>query len=267
MPDKKKPRAPPSTLAAGVLRRVPPTKNYLNTLKTAANASPSGSDDECATMRAFHGSASNASAANLSDLNDVDGVCSVSNFSITADLASVGCSPLRKKRWSTSGRGGAAGAPLEDGAGPSQQGGVEESKKTSEKQSLPAAHSTTPKRAGLNCTENVLQQGDSSPRFGECSGGSGSSKNSEKGLEKTEKNFRISGGDSELAVGETIGNRSGKLFENATDIVDGQRRLLSPKACYVCKVRYYRLHHHYCSLCPNCAQLNWEKRNQVGYAM
>jgi NAD(P)-dependent dehydrogenase (short-subunit alcohol dehydrogenase family) len=34
------------------------------------------------------------------------------------------------------------------------------------------------------------------------------------------------------------------------------------RSCYVCKVRYRRLHHFYDQLCPDCAQLNWEKRHQ-----
>ncbi|MFT5197713.1 MAG: hypothetical protein ACI87O_000354, partial [Planctomycetota bacterium] len=32
--------------------------------------------------------------------------------------------------------------------------------------------------------------------------------------------------------------------------------------CYICKVAFSELHHHYDSICPACAQLNWIKRNQ-----
>jgi NAD(P)-dependent dehydrogenase (short-subunit alcohol dehydrogenase family) len=36
-----------------------------------------------------------------------------------------------------------------------------------------------------------------------------------------------------------------------------------PRSCYVCKRRFTRLHQFYDQLCPDCAALNWEKRNQV----
>ncbi len=38
--------------------------------------------------------------------------------------------------------------------------------------------------------------------------------------------------------------------------------LLEPKACYVCKQDYTRIHEHYDSMCPACAELNWHKRLQ-----
>ncbi len=36
--------------------------------------------------------------------------------------------------------------------------------------------------------------------------------------------------------------------------------LHQPRACYVCKVDYRKLHHFYDSMCPDCAQLNYAKR-------
>ena len=39
--------------------------------------------------------------------------------------------------------------------------------------------------------------------------------------------------------------------------------LNQPRQCYVCKCRFRRLHHFYASLCPECAELNWEKRRQT----
>ena len=39
-------------------------------------------------------------------------------------------------------------------------------------------------------------------------------------------------------------------------------KLTEPRACYVCKSRYTRLHHFYHSLCPKCSILNYEKRKQ-----
>eukprot|EP00656_Telonema_subtile_P051553 TRINITY_DN6963_c0_g1_i1.p1 TRINITY_DN6963_c0_g1~~TRINITY_DN6963_c0_g1_i1.p1 ORF type:complete len:506 (+),score=168.33 TRINITY_DN6963_c0_g1_i1:264-1781(+) len=35
------------------------------------------------------------------------------------------------------------------------------------------------------------------------------------------------------------------------------------RACYVCKARFKQLHFFYDQLCPGCAALNWEKRNQL----
>ena len=44
---------------------------------------------------------------------------------------------------------------------------------------------------------------------------------------------------------------------------DGRvRELAEPRACYVCKEDYTELHHHYDSMCPKCAALNWHKRVQ-----
>jgi NAD(P)-dependent dehydrogenase (short-subunit alcohol dehydrogenase family) len=33
--------------------------------------------------------------------------------------------------------------------------------------------------------------------------------------------------------------------------------------CYVCKINYEKVHHFYDQLCPDCAQLNWEKRGEL----
>jgi len=40
-------------------------------------------------------------------------------------------------------------------------------------------------------------------------------------------------------------------------------KLAEPKHCYVCKEPYDEVHHHYDSMCPPCAELNWLKRNQT----
>ncbi len=40
------------------------------------------------------------------------------------------------------------------------------------------------------------------------------------------------------------------------------RRLQEAARCYVCKEEYRDLHHHYDSMCPTCAELNWQKRLQ-----
>ena len=40
-------------------------------------------------------------------------------------------------------------------------------------------------------------------------------------------------------------------------------QLSDARACYVCKARYKDLHEFYHSLCPTCATLNWQKRQQT----
>ena len=40
-------------------------------------------------------------------------------------------------------------------------------------------------------------------------------------------------------------------------------RLEDARGCYVCKADYVEVHHHYDSMCPDCARFNWEKRNQT----
>jgi NAD(P)-dependent dehydrogenase (short-subunit alcohol dehydrogenase family) len=36
------------------------------------------------------------------------------------------------------------------------------------------------------------------------------------------------------------------------------------RTCYICKVDYREIHHFYDSLCPPCAEFNWQKRHPVG---
>ena len=38
------------------------------------------------------------------------------------------------------------------------------------------------------------------------------------------------------------------------------RRLARPRACYVCKAPFYELHFFYDSMCPKCAEFNYQKR-------
>ena len=42
-----------------------------------------------------------------------------------------------------------------------------------------------------------------------------------------------------------------------------KRELFYPRSCYICKKRFYELHHFYDQLCPACAEVNWTKRNQT----
>ena len=47
----------------------------------------------------------------------------------------------------------------------------------------------------------------------------------------------------------------------ATDV--RSEELDRPRKCYICKQSFGHLHHFYDSLCPGCAQVNWDKRNQT----
>jgi len=40
-------------------------------------------------------------------------------------------------------------------------------------------------------------------------------------------------------------------------------RVETARMCYVCKVQFHELHHFYDQMCPPCAELNWQKRNQT----
>lgn len=57
-----------------------------------------------------------------------------------------------------------------------------------------------------------------------------------------------------------------KLEQNSeqTETVNGKKlRLNKAKSCYICKVSYHDLDHFYHMLCPTCAELNHQKRNQT----
>lgn len=42
-----------------------------------------------------------------------------------------------------------------------------------------------------------------------------------------------------------------------------QQRLETPRNCYVCKAEFTKLHHFYDAMCPECADLNYQKRFQT----
>jgi len=46
-------------------------------------------------------------------------------------------------------------------------------------------------------------------------------------------------------------------------VPEEDRRLVNDRNCYVCKASYRDVHDFYDALCPSCAILNWEKRNQA----
>jgi NAD(P)-dependent dehydrogenase (short-subunit alcohol dehydrogenase family) len=64
-----------------------------------------------------------------------------------------------------------------------------------------------------------------------------------------------------------IDARDRELLERQAEGSDqgeaGSKRLEEAARCYICKEEYHELHHHYDSMCPSCAGLNWEKRQQT----
>lgn len=40
-------------------------------------------------------------------------------------------------------------------------------------------------------------------------------------------------------------------------------RVENARMCYVCKTEFHEIHHFYDQMCPPCAELNWQKRNQT----
>ncbi len=40
-------------------------------------------------------------------------------------------------------------------------------------------------------------------------------------------------------------------------------RVIDSRLCYVCKTHFHELHHFYDQMCPDCAALNWEKRDRT----
>lgn len=58
---------------------------------------------------------------------------------------------------------------------------------------------------------------------------------------------------------------NGALLETVTEMANEPEPTILPKlrSCYACKVRFRVMHHFYDQLCPACAKLNWEKRQQT----
>ena len=68
------------------------------------------------------------------------------------------------------------------------------------------------------------------------------------------------------ALPESITTVTGTREKDGTDKTgQGQAsgRLREPRNCYICKVDFLDLHHHYDTLCPTCAEFNWAKRSQT----
>ncbi len=53
------------------------------------------------------------------------------------------------------------------------------------------------------------------------------------------------------------------FHENVNKQLKKTRHLETPRNCYVCKAEFTRLHHFYDSMCPECADFNYQKRYQT----
>ena len=78
-----------------------------------------------------------------------------------------------------------------------------------------------------------------------------------------EPEARLREAGAEEATEEGASDRGSGLLARGRGEADGEGELLHLRACYICKVRYRRLHHLYGSLCPGCAALNEAKRLQT----
>ena len=65
-----------------------------------------------------------------------------------------------------------------------------------------------------------------------------------------------------LAREETVFSAPLQLMDKS-DSAQQNRVLHSPRNCYVCKAEFTRLHFFYDSMCPKCADLNYQKRFQT----
>jgi NAD(P)-dependent dehydrogenase (short-subunit alcohol dehydrogenase family) len=79
---------------------------------------------------------------------------------------------------------------------------------------------------------------------------------------------RVEAADREARAGTGIrAVREAAVFTPPPRLSSGaptpERELEKPRACYVCKVEFRRLHHFYEALCPACAAFNYEKRFQT----
>lgn len=56
-----------------------------------------------------------------------------------------------------------------------------------------------------------------------------------------------------------------RIAHNSENIQDltAPKRLETPRNCYVCKAEFTKIHHFYDSMCPGCAQFNYDKRFQT----
>ena len=62
---------------------------------------------------------------------------------------------------------------------------------------------------------------------------------------------------------EKIFSAPQQICGTAGQILDTGPRLETARNCYVCKAEFTRLHHFYDTMCPECAQFNYQKRFQT----
>ncbi|MCK5695613.1 MAG: oxidoreductase, partial [Desulfobacula sp.] len=51
--------------------------------------------------------------------------------------------------------------------------------------------------------------------------------------------------------------------DGKTNKKNNKQRLETPRNCYVCKAEFKQLHHFYDTMCPECAEFNYQKRFQT----
>lgn len=84
---------------------------------------------------------------------------------------------------------------------------------------------------------------------------------SKKAKKRTKYNNRIASKEHDKKVLQSVGIRAEnddvRILPNSTG---AYKEVVRAKDCYVCNKQYYKVHSFYHRLCPECAELNYEKR-------
>ena len=67
----------------------------------------------------------------------------------------------------------------------------------------------------------------------------------------------------EAAEGEQADAWAAAEAQREEGVPSESPRVATARLCYVCKTEFHQLHHFYDQMCPDCAELNWQKRNQT----
>ena len=60
----------------------------------------------------------------------------------------------------------------------------------------------------------------------------------------------------------TVFSAPAQITNQENSLKQNQPELITPRACYICKAEFKRLHFFYDALCPSCADFNYQKRFQ-----
>lgn len=60
----------------------------------------------------------------------------------------------------------------------------------------------------------------------------------------------------------TVFSAPAQITDQENNLKQNQPELITPRACYICKAEFKRLHFFYDALCPRCADFNYQKRFQ-----